>query len=74
MGMESDQEIVQLVGRDPRYAGILAPSLQVSPILSCGCLDYLNFVSTCLCWFQECSSLGVFTENQALEYLGTKVF
>lgn len=29
MGMESDQEIVQLVGRDPRYAGILAPSLQV---------------------------------------------
>ncbi|MCO5550846.1 hypothetical protein L7F22_004339 [Adiantum nelumboides] len=49
MGMESDQEIVQLVGRDPRYAGILAPSLQ------------------------ECSSLGVYTENQALEYLGTKV-
>jgi hypothetical protein len=29
MGMESDQEIVQMVGRDPKYAGILAPSLQV---------------------------------------------
>ncbi|XP_024402196.1 DNA-directed RNA polymerase III subunit 2 [Physcomitrium patens] len=28
MGMESDQEIVQMVGRDPKYAGILNPSLQ----------------------------------------------
>lgn len=27
--MESDQEIVQMVGRDPKYAGILNPSLQV---------------------------------------------
>ncbi|GLJ24758.1 hypothetical protein SUGI_0473260 [Cryptomeria japonica] len=49
MGMESDQEIVQMVGRDPRFAGILAPSLQ------------------------ECASLGIFTREQALEYLGTKV-
>jgi DNA-directed RNA polymerase beta subunit len=29
MGMESDQEIVQMVGRDPIFAGILNPSLQV---------------------------------------------
>jgi hypothetical protein len=28
MGTESDQEIVQMVGRDPKFAGILAPSLQ----------------------------------------------
>jgi DNA-directed RNA polymerase III subunit RPC2 len=49
MGMESDQEIVQMVGRDPKYAGILAPSLQ------------------------ECSALGIHTQQQALEYLGVKV-
>lgn len=29
MGMESDQEVVQMVGRDPIFAGILNPSLQV---------------------------------------------
>ncbi|CAK9196787.1 unnamed protein product [Sphagnum troendelagicum] len=46
MGMESDQEIVQMVGRDPKYAGILAPSLQ------------------------ECSALGIHTQQRALEYLG----
>ncbi|CAD6252253.1 unnamed protein product [Miscanthus lutarioriparius] len=28
MGMESDQEIVQMVGRDPRYGDILFPSIQ----------------------------------------------
>ncbi|MQL75735.1 hypothetical protein Taro_008122, partial [Colocasia esculenta] len=28
MGMESDQEIVQMVGRDPRYGSLLLPSLQ----------------------------------------------
>lgn len=33
MGMESDQEIVQMVGRDPKYAGILNPSLQVNYLL-----------------------------------------
>lgn len=33
MGMESDQEIVQMVGRDPKYAGILNPSLQVYYLL-----------------------------------------
>ncbi|KAJ7536311.1 hypothetical protein O6H91_12G064000 [Diphasiastrum complanatum] len=49
MGMESDQEIVQIVGRDPKFAGILAPSMQ------------------------ECASLNIYTQQQALEYLGTKV-
>lgn len=49
MGMESDQEIVQMVGRDPRYSDLLAPSIQ------------------------ECAALGVFTQQQALEYCGVKV-
>ncbi|KAG6476795.1 hypothetical protein ZIOFF_066043 [Zingiber officinale] len=30
MGMESDQEIVQMVGRDPRYGDLLFPSIQTS--------------------------------------------
>lgn len=29
MGVESDQEIVQMVGRDPKFAGLLSPSMQV---------------------------------------------
>ncbi|CAM6092659.1 unnamed protein product [Calypogeia fissa] len=49
MGMESDQEIVQMVGRDPKYAGILAPSMQ------------------------ECALLSIYSQQQALEYLGVKV-
>uniref|UniRef100_A0A0D9XGC9 DNA-directed RNA polymerase n=1 Tax=Leersia perrieri TaxID=77586 RepID=A0A0D9XGC9_9ORYZ len=28
MGMESDQEVVQMVGRDPRYGDLLHPSIQ----------------------------------------------
>ncbi|BBG96639.1 nuclear RNA polymerase C2 [Prunus dulcis] len=28
MGMESDQEVVQMVGRDPRYAALLMPSIE----------------------------------------------
>ncbi|XP_015694372.2 DNA-directed RNA polymerase III subunit 2 [Oryza brachyantha] len=28
MGMESDQEVVQMVGRDPRYGDLLYPSIQ----------------------------------------------
>ncbi|KAF9596989.1 hypothetical protein IFM89_014703 [Coptis chinensis] len=28
MGMESDQEVVQMLGRDPRYATLLLPSIQ----------------------------------------------
>ncbi|KAL5706643.1 DNA-directed RNA polymerase [Ranunculus cassubicifolius] len=30
MGMESDQEVVQMLGRDPRYASLLLPSIQES--------------------------------------------
>jgi DNA-directed RNA polymerase III subunit RPC2 len=29
MGMENDQEVVQLIGRDPRYAFLLMPSIEV---------------------------------------------
>lgn len=29
MGMESDQEVAQMVGRDPRYGDLLYPSIQV---------------------------------------------
>ncbi|GAB4827756.1 DNA-directed RNA polymerase III subunit 2 [Ancistrocladus abbreviatus] len=28
MGMESDQEVVQMVGRDPRYSSLLLPSIE----------------------------------------------
>lgn len=30
MGMESDQEVVQMLGRDPQYATLLLPSIEVS--------------------------------------------
>eukprot|EP00898_Chlorokybus_atmophyticus_P001524 jgi/Chlat1/2372/Chrsp17S02643 len=49
MGIESDQEVLQLVGQDPLHASLLAPSIQ------------------------ECASLGIFTQQQALEYCGAKV-
>jgi len=29
MGMEHDQEVVQLIGRDPRYSFLLMPSIEV---------------------------------------------
>lgn len=29
MGMESDQEVVQMVGRDPRFSSLLLPSIEV---------------------------------------------
>ncbi|KAJ4832036.1 DNA-directed RNA polymerase III subunit 2 [Turnera subulata] len=48
MGMESDQEVVQMVGRNPQYAAFLLPSIE------------------------ECASQGVFTQQQALDYLETK--
>ncbi|KAL3690345.1 hypothetical protein R1sor_016654 [Riccia sorocarpa] len=49
MGVENDQEIVQMVGRDPKYAGLLAPSMQ------------------------ECSNLAIYSQQQALQYLGSEV-
>ncbi|XP_011003287.1 PREDICTED: DNA-directed RNA polymerase III subunit RPC2 isoform X2 [Populus euphratica] len=49
MGMESDQEVVQMVGRDPRYSALLLPSIE------------------------ECASHGVYTREQALEYLEAMV-
>ncbi|KAK9165392.1 hypothetical protein Scep_000583 [Stephania cephalantha] len=49
MGIESDQEVVQMIGRDPRYGALLLPSIQ------------------------ECVEENVYTQQQALEYLETKV-
>ena len=46
MGIESDQEVSQLIGSEGTYAGLFAPSLQ------------------------ECKQLGVFSQQQALEWLG----
>ncbi|KAJ8774049.1 hypothetical protein K2173_009480 [Erythroxylum novogranatense] len=34
MGMESDQEVVQMVGRDPRYSALLLPSIEECASLS----------------------------------------
>ncbi|KAE8659455.1 hypothetical protein F3Y22_tig00116962pilonHSYRG00455 [Hibiscus syriacus] len=33
MGMESDQEVVQMVGRDPRYSALLLPSIEGVSVL-----------------------------------------
>ena len=30
MGMEADQEVAQMLGRDPQYASLLLPSIEVS--------------------------------------------
>ncbi|KAL6041665.1 DNA-directed RNA polymerase III subunit RPC2 [Balamuthia mandrillaris] len=49
MGIETDQEIVQLVGSEATYADALSSSLE------------------------ECCSLKVFTQNQALEYIGSRI-
>ena len=48
MGIESDQECIQLVGSEAEVAEALAQSVG------------------------ECSRLGVFTQNQALDWLGSK--
>nr|GEU83267.1 DNA-directed RNA polymerase III subunit 2 [Tanacetum cinerariifolium] len=48
MGMEADQEVVQMLGRDPQYAALLLPSIE------------------------ECASAGVYTQQQALEFLEKK--
>ncbi|PSS02904.1 DNA-directed RNA polymerase III subunit 2 like [Actinidia chinensis var. chinensis] len=49
MGMESDQEVVQMVGRESQYGALLLPSIE------------------------ECASNGVYTQQQALEFLEKKV-
>nr|GMD70216.1 DNA-directed RNA polymerase III subunit 2-like [Ipomoea batatas]GMD72327.1 DNA-directed RNA polymerase III subunit 2-like [Ipomoea batatas] len=35
MGMESDQEVVQMVGKDPRYSALLLPSIGIIQITKC---------------------------------------
>ncbi|KAF4377928.1 hypothetical protein F8388_018529 [Cannabis sativa] len=65
MGMQSDQEVVQMLGRDPRYSGLLMPSIEVhgktniQPIIY-----YLDNL--------ECVKEGIYTKEQALEYLESK--
>lgn len=46
MGIESDQEVTQLIGNEGTYTGLFAPSLQ------------------------ECKQQSIFTQQQALEWLG----
>ena len=46
MGIESDQEALQLAGCQGDSAGLLVPTIQ------------------------ECKALGIFTQRQALVYLG----
>ncbi|CAH1448175.1 unnamed protein product [Lactuca virosa] len=48
MGMESDQEVVQMLGRDPQYAALLLPSIE------------------------DCANHGIYTQEQALEFLEKK--
>lgn len=48
MGVETDQEVVQLVGSEPYYADMMSSSIE------------------------ECCSLQVFTQTQALEYIGNR--
>ncbi|KAF5811432.1 putative DNA-directed RNA polymerase [Helianthus annuus] len=48
MGMETDQEVVQMLGRDPQYASLLLPSIE------------------------DCASIGVYTQQQALDFLEKK--
>ncbi|PPR83368.1 hypothetical protein GOBAR_AA37342 [Gossypium barbadense] len=49
MGMESDQEVMQMVGADPCYSALLLPSME------------------------ECACIGIYTQEQALAYLDTKI-
>ncbi|KAI3720441.1 hypothetical protein L6452_21357 [Arctium lappa] len=48
MGMETDQEVVQMLGRDPQYATLLLPSIE------------------------DCASIGIYTQQQALDFLEKK--
>lgn len=43
MGIESDQEVVQMVGRDPRYSALLLPSIEVISLEAIG-LEIIIFV------------------------------
>ncbi|KAK9056089.1 hypothetical protein SSX86_027177 [Deinandra increscens subsp. villosa] len=48
MGMENDQEVVQMLGREPQYANLLLQSIG------------------------DCGSIGVYTQQQALDFLEKK--
>ncbi|KAF2551584.1 hypothetical protein F2Q68_00035772 [Brassica cretica] len=67
MGMESDQEIVQMVGRDPRFSASLLPSMEASIMATCF-FRLCHFIQPV-----ECISEGVTTRQEALDYLEAKV-
>ena len=48
MGMESDQEIMELIGSEPGVAALMASTVQ------------------------EAKAAGIYTKQQALEYLGVQ--
>jgi len=35
LGMESDQEVIQMIGRDPQYSFLLLPSIEVITVQTC---------------------------------------
>ncbi|KAF5764572.1 putative DNA-directed RNA polymerase [Helianthus annuus] len=59
MGMQSDQEVVQMLGRDPQYANLLLPSIEESD-------QTLQKVKN------DGASNGVSYQQQALDYLQQK--
>lgn len=44
MGMESDQEVTQMVGRDPRYSYLLLASFEVINVHTCCVKYYYTFI------------------------------
>lgn len=49
MGMESDQEVVQMIGRDPRYSELLLPSIEVPNWSGFNFLESIIFFSSKEC-------------------------
>ncbi|CAJ2675570.1 unnamed protein product [Trifolium pratense] len=68
MGMESDQEVAQLIGRDPRYTSLLLPSFE--ECTKCGvstqanALAYLDSISKCA---YQATKQPMFSNMQAEE-------
>ncbi|THG07821.1 hypothetical protein TEA_002046 [Camellia sinensis var. sinensis] len=69
MGMESDQEVVQMLGRDPRFGALLLPSIEVIFVDS---FVYVSIFVLPILQDLECASNDVYTQHQALEFLEKK--
>lgn len=63
MGMETDQEVMQLLGNDDQTV------LNVRHIMHTELLQASAFIPS----LEECASLGVFTQAQAVMYVGSKI-